>query len=57
LNLGQQLLIRELPEFLVKKFGADVNDEEDYRAVIQAKIATLEHDWENYPNGECFRQE
>jgi hypothetical protein len=55
LNLGQELLVRNLPSFLVEKFGADVDNAAEYEKNIKDKIASLEHDWVNYRTGECLQ--
>lgn len=55
LNLGQEMLVRNLPGYLREKFGADVPNAVRYEQNIRDKIAGLEHDWVKYSTGDCFR--
>lgn len=52
LNLGQEMLVRELPGYLVSKFGADVDNVVAYEAAIRSKINEATHNWEDYTG--CF---
>lgn len=47
LNLGQEMLAMQLPNFLEREFGANPAD-------VRLKIASLRHDWAKYLEGDCF---
>jgi len=48
LNMGQEVVARELPGYLADRFGADP-------AKVAAKIKTLRFDWATFPRSKCFR--
>ena len=47
LNLGQELLARELPDYLNERWGSN-------RQAVINKINSLRFDWADYENGPCF---
>lgn len=48
LNMGQQVLARQLPFYLKQRYGAN-------RRTVRAKIAKYIFDWEKFGETECFK--
>lgn len=47
LRLGQQIMEDKLPSYLEEKYGADP-------ALVQAKIAAVHFDWDDFTQSECY---